>query len=155
MIIREAVKLLKHLIPTTIKIEQDIDSNCKKILSDSTQLHQIIMNLAINASHAMEKNGGVLKFTLAQEELHSNELGFELDPGTYVKFSVSDTGHGIEEGTLKKIFDPYFTTKEQGKGTGMGLAMIYGIVRDYNGMIDVTSTIGKGTVFDLYFPVVH
>ena len=153
-IIFEAIKFLKHSIPATIEIEYYIDNNCGWILADSTQLHQIIMNLATNASHAMEKKGGILKLTLKEVEQIDDENAYENLKSNYIKLSVSDTGHGMSEEIINKIYEPYFTTKEQGKGTGMGLAMVYGIIKDYEGIIKVKSIINKGTVFDIYIPLI-
>lgn len=153
-LIKEAIKMLRSSIPTTIEIQDNIDSNCGVVLADPTQIHQIIMNLCTNANHAMEKTGGLLKIELQNITLDStNKLKVDLAPGQYVRLTISDTGSGIDPDIIDKIFDPYFTTKEIGKGTGMGLAITHGIVADYGGAITVESKLGEGTTFHLYFPV--
>jgi CheY-like chemotaxis protein len=154
LIVKEAIKLLRPSLPATITIIQKIDNEASRILADPTQLHQIIMNLCTNSFHAMEKLGGVLNITLTNCELTQENLQDKIDikPGLFVLLSVSDTGEGINPEILKKIFDPYFTTKEPGKGTGMGLAIIHGIVESYGGFVTCESVVGQGTIFRLFFP---
>ena len=156
-IITEAIKMLRASLPTTITIEQDIDSEAGVILADPTQIHQILMNLGTNAFHAMEINGGTLTISLHKKTLHQEDLGSEkhMRPGRFVQFSIKDTGVGIAPEILNRIFDPYFTTKEVGKGTGMGLAMVHGIVQSYGGSITCNSQLGKGTIFQIMLPVVE
>ncbi|MBU0943166.1 MAG: cache domain-containing protein [Proteobacteria bacterium] len=156
-VLKEALKLLRGSIPSTIKIEQQIDPQCGPIFSNPTQVHQIIMNLCTNAFYAMKKTGGVLSVSLDQVELGSKELGstINLDPGPYVRLEVSDNGVGMDRVTMEKIFEPYFTTKPMGKGTGLGLSVVHGIIKLCKGGITVTSTPGLGTTFHLYFPVVE
>ncbi len=154
-LIKEALKLLRSSIPTTIAIKEEIDSRCGPVLVDPTQVHQILMNLCTNANHAMEKKGGVLTVAL-QPVVIDRENGAptgNLKAGEYTVLSVSDTGTGIAPEVLPKIFNPYFTTKMVGKGTGMGLAITHGIVADYGGAIIVDSQAGKGTTFQVYLPV--
>lgn len=155
IIVKEAIKLLRASIPTTIAIKQDIDMQCDLILADPTQIHQILMNLCTNAFHAMEVDGGTLSISLKMKTLSQNELIHEpqLLPGNYVQLSVRDTGAGIEQDIQNKIFDPYFTTKEIGKGTGMGLAIAHGIIKSYGGFITCESQLGEGTVFNITLPV--
>ena len=153
-IIKEALKLIRSTIPTSIEITQQIDSDCGPINADPTQIHQVVMNLATNAYHAMEDNGGELKVSLKEVKLDKQDLmGPEMEPGPYACLTVADTGTGIDKKIQEKIFDPYFTTKKQGKGTGMGLSVIHGIVQSANGAIQMDSAIGMGTEFRIYLPV--
>jgi PAS domain S-box-containing protein len=153
-ILQEALKFLRATIPTTIEIKESHDIENGIILADATQLHQVIVNLCTNAAHAMEEQGGILGITLSSQNLSENEIKKEpsLKPGPYVRLCVSDTGTGIDQKHLDKIFDPYFTTKEVGKGSGMGLAVVVGIVRSHDGIITVDSTRGEGATFNVYFP---
>jgi PAS domain S-box-containing protein len=154
LIIKEVTRFIRNIIPITIEIEQDIDSQSFKILSDSTQIYQVLMNLYYNAIDAMEKTGGILKVALSPVEIEDMKIatGY-LSKGDYVVLAVSDTGEGIPPEIINKIFDPYYTTKEQGKGTGLGLATVHGIVKSHGGEIEVRSKQGKGTIFQIYFPV--
>ncbi len=153
-LVNEAIKLLRASIPTTIQIKQDLSPRCGNILADPAQIHQVVMNICTNAAQAMEEKGGELMVNLTNEELSVDDLADEPDvkPGPYVKLSISDTGTGIEPQCLSLIFDPYFTTKDVGKGCGMGLAVVHGIVKSHKGMINVESERGKGTIFHVYFP---
>ena len=156
-IVEEAIKLLRPSLPSTIKINQKIDTATKSILADPTQVHQILMNLCTNAFHAMEQTGGTLEITLQDTSLASEDLQHkpEIQPGAFVLLSVRDTGPGIPQKIRDKIFDPYFTTKAAGKGTGMGLAITLGIITSYGGFLTCESEIGKGTVFEIYFPAIN
>jgi PAS domain S-box-containing protein len=156
-VVKEVIKLLKTSIPTTIEIRQNIDANCKPVLADPTQIHQVVMNLATNAYHAMREKGGVLNINVAKEKISMDDSASypDLTPGTYIKLTVSDTGHGIDKAIIEKIFDPYFTTKPPGQGTGMGLSTIHGIVKSHGGDIKVYSEPGKGTEFYVYFPLIE
>ncbi|MBF0528548.1 MAG: PAS domain S-box protein [Deltaproteobacteria bacterium] len=154
LLIKEALKLIRASIPTTIEIKQrfkDIDS---VVFADPTSIHQIVMNLCTNAAHAMEEKGGILSVNLEKVTVAPDFLGgnSELSAGNYVKLSVSDTGSGIKPEIMDRIFDPYFTTKGPGKGTGLGLAVIHGIVHSLKGAITVDSEPGKGTTFSVYLP---
>lgn len=153
-LVREVIRLLRSLIPTTISIQQHIDDECGMIQADPTQLQQIIMNLCTNAYQAMEEHGGTLSIALERKELTADDLKDEpsLAPGLYLQLTVGDTGSGIPPEIQEKIFDPYFTTKKTGKGTGMGLAMVHGIVKNHSGMIHYESKVGEGTVFSILFP---
>ncbi len=153
-IIKEALKLIRSTVPTTISIHQSLSSDCGTIKADPTQIHQIIMNLCTNAYHAMEENGGELKVSLKEIELERPDLiNPEMNPGLYSCLTVSDTGKGMDKEVMKRIFDPYFTTKENGKGTGMGLSVVHGIVKRLNGAVQVYSEPGQGTEFHVYIPV--
>jgi PAS domain S-box-containing protein len=157
VVLKEVVKLLRATIPTTIEIAQNIPSNLGTVMADQTQIHQVLMNLCTNAAHAMEARGGELTVTL---ESHVVEAGAQatdgdLAPGRYLKLSVGDTGTGMEKAVIDRIFDPYYTTKSLGEGTGMGLATVHGIVNDHGGRIFVESVPGEGSVFSVFFPVLE
>lgn len=158
-ILKEALNLLRASIPTTIDIQKDIDSKCGIVMADPTQIHQIVMNLATNAYHAMEDDGGRLDVSLKQVavtavtyEQNISDM-HTLTPGNYALLTVSDTGTGIEKENLDRIFDPYFTTKRVGKGTGLGLAVVQGIVKTHKGDVHVVSEPGKGTSVRVYLPI--
>jgi PAS domain S-box-containing protein len=154
-IVKEAIKFLRSTIPTTIDIQSDIRCSQDIILGDPTELNQIIMNLCTNAAHAMEGKGGLIEVILDNEQVAAGSIMeiHELQPGPYLKLTVKDTGHGIEPRLLNKVFEPYFTTKETGRGTGMGLAIVHGIVKSYGGAVTVQSEMGKGTAFHVYMPL--
>jgi CheY-like chemotaxis protein len=154
-IVEEALKLLRASLPTTIEISQNIEPRLDAIFADPTQIHQVMMNLCTNSAHAMGDTGGILNVELHNVDLNRKKAVQypELNPGPYVQLSISDTGHGMDSATMDRIFDPYFTTKEQDKGTGMGLAVVHGIIRGHGGGIRVQSKLGKGTRFDILFPV--
>ena len=153
-IIKEALKLIRSTITTTIEIKQDIQTDCGAVKADPTQIHQIVMNLATNAYHSMEETGGELNIRLKEVEFGELDL-FDPDikPGTYACLIISDTGKGMDDEVIEKIFDPFFTTKEIGKGTGMGLSVVHGIVKNMNGTIKVNSRPDKGTEFHVYLPL--
>lgn len=155
-IIKESLKLLRSSIPTSIEIRQNITKNVDTILADPTQINQVLINLCTNADHAMP-DGGILEVSLKNIELDENTATqySDLNPGQYVNLTVCDTGHGISQGDIDRIFDPYFTTKEVGKGTGMGLPVVHGIVKSHGSTISVESKLGKGTTFHIYFPVIE
>jgi PAS domain S-box-containing protein len=153
-VLKEAIKLIRASIPSNIEITQDLAQDCGMVLADSTQLHQIAMNLMTNAYHALEQDGGEISIKLTETELtRGNVVDSVLRPGRYALLSISDTGCGIDPAYMDKIFEPYFTTKEQNKGTGLGLAMVYGIVKEHNGDIKVYSEVGQGTTFQVYLPL--
>lgn len=158
-VFQEVVKLLKGSIPTTIKIDENIDRGCGMIEADPTQIHQVIMNLCTNAYHAMEENGGTLAVALRQVEMRHPEImeypNLNKGDGSYLALEVSDTGCGMASDVLERMFDPYFTTKEDGKGTGLGLATVYSIVKACKGDIRVKSQPGEGTTFTILLPVVQ
>ncbi len=153
-IVKEALKLLRASLPSTIKIETRFDSNAAA-MADPTQIHQILINLCTNASHAMQEQGGTLKVSLEDTDLTASFCsGYpDITPGRYINIRIADTGVGIPPDIVKKIFEPFFTTKERNKGTGLGLAVVHGIVKSHNGLITVSSDTGVGTTFDVYIPV--
>jgi len=154
-IIKEVLKLIRATIPTTIEIKSDIQPDCSTINADPTQIHQIVMNLATNAYHAMEETGGVLNIRLKEVELSKSDLiNSDITSGTFACLIISDAGKGMDKELIQKIFDPFFTTKELGKGTGMGLSVVHGIVASMKGDIQVFSEPGKGTQFNVYIPII-
>lgn len=153
-LVNEALKLIRASLPTTIEIKRRIATKNTSILADPTEMHQIIMNLCTNAYHAMEESLGVLEITLKPVDISSRTLpGFHtLQDGPYVQLRVKDTGAGIPPDIMERIFDPYFTTKEKGAGTGLGLSVVHGIVQSHGGSIDVLSEPGNGTTITILFP---
>lgn len=156
-IVKEALKLLRASLPTTIDIHQSIKTQSGMVLADPTQIHQVLMNLCSNASYAMREKGGVLEVSLADVDVDSDGAApySGLNPGAYLKLTVSDTGHGMDRAIRERIFDPFFTTKRPGEGTGMGLAVVHGIVKSYGGVLVVDSELGKGSTFNVFFPRVE
>jgi PAS domain S-box-containing protein len=156
-IVKEAVKLLRASIPSTIEIRQKFQGGEEGVLADPIQIHQLVMNLCTNSAQAMEEKGGLLQVGLALVDLDRGAAGQnpDLHPGRYLRLTVKDTGVGIDPKTLVRIFDPFFTTKEVDKGTGMGLAVVHGIVEGHGGAITVESQPGRGTTFNVYFPVLE
>ena len=153
-VVKEALKLLRATLPTTIRIKQDIQADPGAVLVDPTQIHQVLMNLCTNAAHAMGERGGVLKVSVTESDTPAagTDKPAGPTPGKTVRLSVSDTGHGIDPSLIGHIFDPFFTTKERSQGTGMGLSVVHGIVTNCGGTIDVETEVGKGTSFHLFFP---
>ena len=154
MIVREALGLLRASLPATIEIVQDLSPDTPPVLADGSQIHQVVMNLCTNAAHAMRDRPGRLTVRLACRDLDEAAARSlpGLRPGRYAQLTVTDTGHGMEAAVLARIFEPFFTTKGPGEGTGLGLPMVHGIMKEHEGGIFVQSTPGKGTAFDLYFP---
>ena len=146
--------MLRASLPTSIEIRHTIESESEMVMADATQIHQVIMNLCTNAGHAMLEKGGILEVSLCVKDLDSDFCLRHpgLIPGRYLKLMVSDTGHGIPRDILPNIFEPYFTTKDKSGGTGLGLAMVHGIVTDCGGTVTVYSEPGKGTTFKVYLP---
>ena len=161
-LINETLKLLRSTTPSTISIIQDISKDCGMIMTDITQFHQVIMNLFGNAVQAMNEKG---ELTVRLEEVHLNSNDFTYfskmsplsmkSPGAFAKFSVVDTGTGIDQKIIKQIFDPFFTTKKLGEGTGMGLSVVHGIIQSQEGFITVESEDGKGSTFSIFIPITH
>ena len=153
-IVIEALKLIKVSIPSSIAIKHSIDSTAFTAMANSDQIHQVIMNLCLNASQAIDGNGGEIDVKLADfqiEEKTQNDFQ-NLAPGKYLSLTVSDSGHGMDHATMARIFEPFFTTKKKGIGTGMGLATVHGIIKNHRGDIRVTSDVGKGTTFQVLLP---
>ncbi|MDD9303807.1 MAG: response regulator [Desulfobacter sp.] len=157
-VIREVIKLLRGSIPSTIRIIDKIDRNCDAVLADPTQIHQVVMNLCTNVYHAMEDTGGELIVELRQAELTPADMlaypNLSTGAGTYLILEVCDTGCGMTEDVVERIFDPYFTTKEDGKGTGLGLATAYSIIQSCQGEIQVKTQPGQGSCFSVFIPAV-
>jgi len=155
-VLTQVLKLAHSIIPTNIEICKNVQNNCGSVMADPTQLHQIIMNLIINAYHAVENKSGKIVVELKEVMLENGELSDTLlSSGQYAMLSVSDNGTGIEPGMMNEIFEPYFTTKEKDKGTGLGLALVYGIVKKYKGDVKVYSELDKGSTFNIYLPLIH
>lgn len=152
-IIKECIRLLSATLPSTIEIIQNIeDENFPMIHGDSTQIHQVLINLCTNASYAMKEKGGRIEIKLKEIEIHEDRTRDGLNPGTYINLVVKDTGHGIAPEKLDKIFDPFFTDKPQGDGSGLGLSVVHGIVKSHGGTIFVHSVPGDGTEFSIFIP---
>jgi CheY-like chemotaxis protein len=157
-VVKETVNLLRASIPKTIEIRYSEEEDLPMVLANPTQLHQIVINLCTNAAHAMEPIGGVLEINLSRFSNNGKPETRVRDlesPGEYVCVTVRDSGEGMSAEILDKIFVPYFTTKKTGKGTGMGLAVVHGIVKNHGGEITVESEVGKGTVMRVFFPALE
>ena len=156
LIIKETMKFLRASLPSTIEIHLGIEPDAKpaRVLGDPTRLHQILMNLCVNAGHAMRDRGGLLEIKLSSVEVDADFAAQNPDaqPGSYLKLTVADTGHGMDQEVRQRIFEPYFTTNESGEGTGLGLAVVYGIVKGYRGWINVDSKPGEGSIFTVFLP---
>ncbi|MCP4689427.1 MAG: response regulator [Desulfobacterales bacterium] len=154
LIAKEALKLLRSSLPATIEIRPSITDG-GKVIADPTQVHQVIMNLCTNAFHAMQDSGGVLEVSLSRVEIGPREVEKlpDLSQCAHMKLRVSDTGAGMEKGVIDRIFDPYFTTKKKGQGTGLGLSVVHGIVRSHHGAVSVHSEVGEGSEFCIYLPI--
>ncbi|MCI0537538.1 MAG: ATP-binding protein [Verrucomicrobiales bacterium] len=151
-IVREAVKLLRATLPAGVKLVTTTAPDTPNVLADASQIHQVLLNLCTNAWHAMEDCGGCIEIRLGALNVDSKCAGADLRPGRYARLSVSDTGQGMDAATLERIFEPFFTTKALRRGTGLGLAVVHGIVKSHEGTITVTSQPGRGTTFHLCFP---
>ena len=153
-IVKETLQFVKSSITAAIDIQKNIAQDVYSILADSFQISQVLIHLCTNAVHAMEEKGGILRIELKNVELDDADSKFlDLAPGRYVQLTVTDTGHGIDPEIRERIFDPYFTTKEVGKGAG-GLAVVHGIVENHEGAVLVESEPEKGTMVTVYFPSV-
>jgi PAS domain S-box-containing protein len=154
-VVNEAMSLIRATIPTTIQISSKLDTHAPTILADTTQIHQVVMNLCTNAWHAMKAKPGridvLIDAVTIDAEFAKNHRDIEV--GSYVRLSVVDTGMGMDTNTMSRIFEPFFTTKPPGEGSGLGLAVVHGIVRSHHGAVIVSSEPQRGTRFDLYFPV--
>ncbi|MFH2001848.1 MAG: response regulator [Planctomycetota bacterium] len=155
-VVMETIKLLRGSLPSTVEIRSHIMQECGPVMADPVQIHQITMNLCMNAFHAMRERGSLLSIRLEPVELSGRPAASEplsLAAGHYIVLCVKDDGSGMDEETLSHIFEPYFTTKTGGEGTGLGLATVHGIVQQYEGAITVKSRPGQGTEFRVYFPL--
>jgi len=151
--IKESLKMLRSIIPPNIEIQEDLTSS-GMVMADPTQINQMIINICFNAIKAMSDAGGVLKVNL--EEINDGDVsaacGVDLPHGSYLRLIISDTGHGMTSETMERMYEPYFTMEEVGKGRGLGLAVVHGIIEKHRGCIHCESTIGKGTIFSIYLP---
>ena len=156
VIIKEVLNLLRASLPTTIEIRHDIRSDAIA-MADPTQIHQVLMNLCSNAGHAMREKGGLLEVSLENVEFDSDFINRhpEIEHGPYLQLTVTDTGHGMPSEVLDRIFDPFFSTKQTGEGTGLGLSMVHGIVKSHGGTIYAYSEPGKGSSFKIYLPAIE
>jgi two-component system, cell cycle sensor histidine kinase and response regulator CckA len=154
LIVKEALIMLHATIPASIGIEDSIVSDCGTILANPTNIYQIIINLCTNARHALPDEKGTISIQLYSEKLTEEQMppAQQVSPGTFIVLSVSDTGCGMDKETRNRIFEPYYTTKEKGAGTGLGLSVVLGVVQNCKGFIKVESDIGKGSKFSVYFP---
>jgi CheY-like chemotaxis protein len=151
-IVRESVRLLRAAVPSSIAIKVDVTSESGFILADPVQIQQVLMNLCTNAAHAMREKGGTLDIKLDDFSVSPSGNGFGIAPGPYMRLLVRDTGVGMSPDIMARVFDPFFTTKGLGEGTGLGLSVVHGIVKQHDGHITVTSEPGKGSTFTVYIP---
>lgn len=155
LIAKEVLKLLRSTIPASIEIRPYLDERCGAVLADPTQIHQVLLNLCANSYHAMREKGGILAVSLKAMDLNrtqASKIDPAMEPGRYLRLSVCDTGHGMDPSILQRIFEPYFTTKAQGEGSGLGLSVIHGIVKSHHGFITAFSKPDKGATFHVYLP---
>ncbi len=156
LIIKEVIKLLRSSLPATVTVRQQLTNEPCIVSANPTQIHQIMMNLCTNAFQAMRDCNGVLSIHLATQELGATDIPVAtMQPGRYAMLSVSDSGCGMDQQTMERMYEPYFTTKAKGEGTGLGLALVHGIVNDLGGLVVAESTKGKGTTFTIYLPLVE
>jgi CheY-like chemotaxis protein len=155
LIVKETLKLISASLPSTIEVKQDIQSDAL-VMADATQLHQVVMNLCTNAAHAMSDEGSILSVGVCEVQLEKHQIraDFDLNPGRFIELTVEDTGRGIPVEVQNNVFNPFFTTKKRGEGTGMGLSVSHGIVKRHGGQIDFNSEPGKGTIFRVHLPIV-
>lgn len=153
-LVHETLTLLAASLPSTIEIRQHVSEKTGIILADPTQIYQALLNLCTNAEHGMRQTGGILEIRQDTVEVDRRLMSQhpELKPGSYIRLTIRDTGHGMSPEIMERIFEPFFTTKVPGEGTGMGLALVHGIVTSHGGMLRVESVVGQGSTFELYFP---
>src|SRR5262245_7167377 len=154
LLVKEVLELLRAVFPATITLRQEIDLHTSTVLANPTQMQQVLMNLCTNAAHAMRQTGGVLEVRLDAVDFAAESAlpHLELKPGPYIRLTVRDTGHGMAPEVLERIFEPFFTAKDVGEGTGLGLAVVHGIITEHGGAITAESTPGQGTTFVIYLP---
>jgi signal transduction histidine kinase/CheY-like chemotaxis protein len=154
VVLKETLKMLRASLPSTIELRQYIPADLPAVIGDPTQIYQVVMNLCANASHAMREKGGLLEIRLEEVRVDRQETQRHpnLRPAKYQRLTVRDTGHGMTQTVLNRIFDPFFTTKGPGEGTGMGLAVVHGIMQAHDGVVLASSELGKGTCFEVFFP---
>ncbi|WP_319522271.1 ATP-binding protein [uncultured Desulfosarcina sp.] len=154
ILIKEVIKFLRASIPTNIEIHEEIASSCGRILADRVQIHQIVMNLCTNAYQAIGDKGGRITISLKEVEIGPSDFhpGFAIAPGDYIHLGISDTGYGMDNVTIDKVFDPYFTTKNRSEGTGLGLSVVHGLVKRHGGQIFIRSEPDHGTAFHVFLP---
>jgi CheY-like chemotaxis protein len=154
LLVKETLRLMRSSLPATIEIRESIDPHVGGIMGNPTQIHQLLMNLCTNARHAMGEGGGILTVSVDEIRYHEPILlnGHPVEPGSYVRLRVSDTGQGIKESIRNRILEPYFTTKSPDEGTGLGLSVVHGIVKKHNGHLTFSSEVDKGTTFQILFP---
>ncbi|MEQ8188018.1 MAG: response regulator [Candidatus Eremiobacterota bacterium] len=155
-VIKEIMKFIRSSLPATIEINESIVTR-GAILADPTRIHQVVMNLCTNSAYAMREKGGILTIRLSEVDFDGESVKefLELKEGKYIRLTVSDTGHGMDKKTVERIFEPFYTTKPKGEGTGLGLSVVHGIVKSYGGTSTVRSEPEKGSTFDLFFPCVE
>ena len=157
LLIEEALRIMRPSLPANVEIQRHIEKTTGAVLADPTQIHQVLLNLVTNAAHAMGGMPGILRVSLSDCSAYSGDPEFrseEMPPGLYAKLTISDTGSGMTPKVMERIFDPFFTTRAPGTGTGMGLAVVHGIVKGHNGSITVRSELGKGSSFQVFLPCV-
>lgn len=155
-LIKETLKLIRAAIPTSIEINYSVETDRDLILADPTLIYQILMNLCANAAQAMQEQGGILKIQITDFYFHeNNDIAIDIQEGPYLKITVSDTGPGIDKAIIDRIFDPFFTTKKPGEGTGLGLAVVHGIVKSLEGAITTRNIHGHGAEFGIYLPLLE
>ena len=153
-VIEEALQFIRATIPMNTTLTYNLQPDCPRIWANATQIHQVIVNLCLNASHAMKPRGGLLAVVLEEAWYSVDQHQIVgLTKGRYIKVTVTDTGKGMEPAVKKRIFEPFFTTKAVGEGTGLGLSMVCGIIKNHHGVIAVDSEPGQGTQFRLFFPI--
>ncbi len=156
-VLQESLRFLRSSLPKNIEIREDLVTLSDVVLADPSQVHQILLNLCANAADAMGEEGGLLEVKLNVVDLHPGVVATrpDLPPGSYLRLTVRDTGEGMLPEVMEQIFDPFFTTKKAGEGSGMGLAVVHGLVESYGGAVDVYSQVGLGSTFHLYLPRVE
>ncbi len=157
MVVAEALDLLRATLPGNMEIKEEIPDGLEMVMGDDSQLHQVVMNLCTNARHALGPMGGIVTVRLSSERLSAPLQAYDttLSPGTYFRIAVSDRGQGMDSEMIRRIFEPYFTTREKGEGSGLGLSVTLGIVKNHGGGVTVESRPGKGSTFTVWLPVME